>query len=106
MQGTTTETESSAIPTGDQSAAIAAHTPGPWAIHPDSPFEVMMDDGDVCPLVATVAADNATSLVQAMADARLIAAAPDLLAACKDMMEGRGDWGARIAEAIAKAEGR
>jgi len=38
--------------------------------------------------------------------AQLFAAAPDLLAACKDMMEGRGDWGARIAEAIAKAEGR
>ncbi len=80
------------------------NTPGPWAIHPDSPFEIMMDDGDVCPLIATVC-DNTLDERQAIADARLISAAPDLLAACQDYMENRGDWGARIAEAIAKATG-
>lgn len=43
------------------------------------------------------------------ADASLIAAAPDLLAACKQILRtGYADWGDRVMleQAIAKAEGR
>lgn len=38
--------------------------------------------------------------------AHLVSAAPDLLAACQDCMENRGDWGAAMGAAIAKATGR
>lgn len=41
-----------------------------------------------------------------MADARLIAAAPELLAACKDALNQSGLWFMRLENAIAKAEGR
>jgi hypothetical protein len=38
-------------------------------------------------------------------DVNLIAAAPDLLQACEDCMEDRGDWGAKMFAAIQKAKG-
>jgi len=41
----------------------------------------------------------------AIANTRLIAAAPDLLQACEDCMENRGDWAAVMGAAIEKARG-
>ena len=98
----------------DFEKTAASHTPGPWTTHADAPFEVVMDDGDVNPLIATVNACSASvDRPQALADARLIAAAPDLLAALEALTawaERMGGWDAscwRDAEAaIARATGR
>lgn len=60
------------------------HTPGPWKV--TDRFEISVDDGDVQPLIATVNADSTSvSEEQAEADARLIAAAPLLLAALQSV---------------------
>mgnify|MGYP001559818486 CR=1 FL=1 len=63
------------------------HTPGPWMFDGDSPanqgFDIAMPDGGT---LATAYYDidrDAYSVQQAEGNARLIAAAPDLLAACK-----------------------
>jgi hypothetical protein len=101
---TTTDLNRGGDMTGDRSAADAAHTPGPWTIYenPESHYrlEVVANtkvkrERVVCRVGGPDGEDNA----------RLIAAAPDLLAACLDCMENRGDWGARMNAAIAKATG-
>ena len=75
---------------------MSKHTPGPWIV--TGPHDV--------PWVSTC--DHRTILPQTMADARLIAAAPDLLEALKDaveIIEGTGlDAGVQRA-AIVKATG-
>lgn len=55
------------------------HTPGPWAYEPTN-GAIYFADGDVEPIIAGINQDN-TSEEQADADGRLIAAAPDLVAA-------------------------
>lgn len=117
----------------------ASHTPGPWRIayaETEARWPVVAVDDDACPgydneiaeiggIVATRGRegnwlpDPAADTV--MANARLIAAAPDLLAALKDVTDwladqrdfqlGNGDPGEYLAvdaarAAIAKAEGR
>jgi hypothetical protein len=83
------------------------HTPGPWAT---DGTEVFYEDDDVRPCVAFINHEN-TSDAQAAADARLIAAAPDLLAALhkvQDWLEGcstRQTMQAQVARAIALATG-
>lgn len=89
------------------------HTPGEWKIYPayksypDLAFEIW--NGDYRIATTTDGAE------QAKINARLIAAAPDLLEACKEIVEaGKRDlirtgihselW--RLEQAIAKAEGR
>ena len=83
-----------------------AHTPGPWCANQDC-IEI---DGPEGPRDVTLAVvlqpDNAA------ADARLIAAAPDLLAACEELLVYLGDWDdmendtcAAARKAIAKAKG-
>ncbi len=57
------------------------HTPGPWAYEPTS-GAIYYADGDVEPEIAVIDQDNMSS-EQADADGRLIAAAPDLLAALR-----------------------
>lgn len=47
------------------------HTPTPWRVHEGPDLEVYHDDGDVCPVIATIDRDN-TSEEQALADSRLI----------------------------------
>lgn len=62
---------------------MTTHTPGPWMVSKSEPLEILMDDSDgeqVFALVAAVCLENTTE-EQAQADARLIAAAPDMLAA-------------------------
>ncbi len=86
-----------------------AHTPGPWAYEVDeSGASVFMDDSD--PGRAYVA--EVSSQPEQTANARLIAAAPDLLAALKRVMAewllvqavSVNNYDAAMS-AIAKAEG-
>ena len=80
-----------------------SHTPGPWSVYLgqsiSGPNGERVVEGSCinCPL--TFAND---------ADARLISAAPDLLAACKAIESGHLTYvasGAMLRAAIAKAEG-
>lgn len=83
-----------------------SHTPGPWKF--TTHFEVVMDDGDVQPLVAAVnASDASVSHERATADGRLIAAAPELLAALEAVLgyeDDRPAPGTRGAEIYAGAQ--
>jgi hypothetical protein len=87
-------------------SAEQKHAPGPWAVieticRNERTLGVSVDGGEngfpITPL--------ARATPQDFADARLIAAAPDLLAACQDCVEGKGDWSALMFAAIAKATG-
>jgi hypothetical protein len=69
---------------------MSKHTPGPWMTHKDSDgfgVYIVNDDGTCGPQVANVLWENLESedgtCDQARGDAKLIAAAPDLLAACQ-----------------------
>jgi hypothetical protein len=96
-----------------------AHTPGPWLIETDREsggFVILGDDYEVA--VVTPPDDDSEAIGSAEADAVLIAAAPELLDACKRLLtfneELAVDVGvsthypsAELARAaIAKAEGR
>lgn len=93
------------------------HTPGPWKVA--DRFRIYMDDDVGCE-VASVCLDNLDDDMtgQADADARLIAAAPELLAALQQVFPWKNkgqpeippqglcaSWAAAYA-VIAKAEGR
>lgn len=93
---------------------MAQHTPGPWkatALHGDSKRAVTNADNV---LVADCYADTHEDLglpVEYKANARLIAAAPDLLDAVYALLDEHADCkGCHASElafaAIAKAEGR
>ena len=91
----------------------AKHTPGPWVVHDrwyiGTPGEGMRTHAEVKCCVNVPASDHE----QHEANACLIAAAPDLLAACEAVVEQDGFVGSalmrkRIEEmkaAIAKAKG-
>lgn len=88
-----------------------SHTPGPWRVA--DRFNVWTSDSVGCE-VARVEVESLDddNLGQAEADARLIAAAPDLLAACEELLIYLGDWDDPENEtcvaaraAIAKAKG-
>ena len=105
------------------------HTPGPWMVHPyinqQGPHNKAKDVGpNGLALAVALGRFEAAWSEEDEANARLIAAAPDLLAALKDVMEGdhyeecptpyfeeKGVSGecsakcARMRAAIAKAEG-
>lgn len=103
---------------------IVPHTPGPWefleasdtegngnAGKPLTICEVVGDHNDIANVYSS---DNATVSItraEAIANARLIAAAPDLLQALRVLVASRrwagGNWHIELALAvIAKAEGR
>ena len=95
----------------------STHTPGPWLVHPDVPGQIVVDDGEGGTfLVAEV--ERAMQSAEGDANARLIAAAPDLLAALRIIAYGIiGRMDASYAEvvegmtdiakaALARAEGR
>jgi hypothetical protein len=77
----------------------SGHTPGPWEIHDGGRFGSWGNSGpSVCavtgknlcqPLVEFVGPDD---LGQCAANARLIAAAPDLLEALNALVNGTGAW--------------
>lgn len=90
----------------------AKHTPGPWAVGREvaidyRPYHIVGADGGS--LVAWCAGGGPKRAVvgpEELANARLIAAAPDLYAALKAMLASEvGDLSAAEA-AIAKAEGQ
>lgn len=91
---------------------MATHTPGPWS-YDASGGAIYYADGDVEPLIASTNLEN-VSVEQGDADGLLIAAAPDLLAACQAVLDEfpaldskRIESIKRICrDAIAKAEGR
>jgi hypothetical protein len=96
---------------------VSGHTPGPWRVEP---YRGVREDGRVvvevfgnasAPVASfLVLADGEVSTANGKEDANLIAAAPELLAACRTIL----DWlpshaqreRAQVREAIAKAEGR
>ena len=92
------------------------HTPGPWAM-PDSGqgrISKVGANGGWDGLIATAdCGDYARSKVEGLANARLIAAAPELLEALKDMLDNHEDactgYGEGAADkaraALAKATG-
>lgn len=69
--------------TDTTTAARPAHTPGPWTVNPIRPVQVATD-ADTPQLVATAVADG--DPYTAIADARLIAAAPELLEALHQLI--------------------
>jgi predicted DNA-binding protein len=80
---------------------MSRHTPGPWS-NPDN-LDIQADHKAICHM-----AEGNRSRV---ADARLIAAAPDLMAACQaalaqddEDLAGFKETLQKVAEAIAKAE--
>ena len=96
-----------------------AHTPGPWRTRISHPRTVMAGGDRPGPGVVVVATAHDFDRNQAIANACLIAAAPELLAVLKELMgddDGRsvpiGLVGVhsqvlgRMRAAIAKAEGR
>lgn len=99
---------------------MSEHTPGPWSVedhHAEGWLSVGGPDNSVdliCDLLGwQVAEGQTTPLAVAMANARLIAAAPDLLAALKMVaatVEAGEEltWGQRqqVLGAIGRAEGR
>ena len=90
---------------------MSKHTPGPWRIFTPGPNGCYTVGTHQGLMTATVAhsANHLAECEQAIADARLIAAAPKLLAALKHLMVAHGeqlDYAFQQAqEAIAEAEG-
>lgn len=85
------------------------HTPGPWQYAFEGGTAAFIVDADgttVCKLSVT---KNSTAHSSLAANVRLIAAAPDLLAALKALVEDQRDASlpvlAQAREAIEKAEG-
>jgi len=82
----------------------AKHTPAPWVTFADKGAAVCimpaMRPGEICSF-------EGCWLPEREANANLIAAAPDLLAALKDLLEGATYVALKAADAaIAKAEGQ
>lgn len=92
----------------------AKHTPGPWALGGETPNKfriVAVDDTEKFTIASVVRMDAYPS--QSRGNAFLIAAAPDLLQACQDMLDELGEqedgltMGQQDAiKAIAKATGK
>ena len=94
---------------------MSAHTPGPWVVDDDfAEPEVMAGEVFVATAHAGQPDDTWTDRPQAMANAHLIAAAPELLAALKEAVANHARESSacaclqclRFRAAIAKAEGK
>jgi len=69
----------------------AGHTPGPWHIEFGADFIAIGCEAERCQIVAYATRDGLPCLAPP-ANARLIAAAPDLLEALQKMVERFGDF--------------
>ena len=94
---------------------MSGHTPGPWSIEPKpySQFYIQITGGDL-KAIASLHAGALRNKPYQHANARLIAAAPDLLAVVKELEESAEYWSEydvplgivdRLRDAIAKATG-
>lgn len=94
----------------------AAHTPGPWMVSPRTPgiiirdYTPISDEGE---LIASAHGYSNSGYFpsdeEGVANARLIAAAPELYASLKEMLEWciwDTEYAARARAALAKAEGK
>ena len=82
---------------------MAGHTPGPWTVHGQWQASVRMPNGEgfhVC-------SDPRHASDESKANARLIAAAPDMLAALEEIMDSGCDCDGCImaGNVVAKARG-
>ena len=77
------------------------HTPGPWEVWVDNfdndynEIVIQNEDSVIVDRVGTLVSNDATDNAKLMADSKLIAAAPDLLDACKCALadlEGYQAW--------------
>ena len=72
---------------------MSKHTPGPWSVERSNKHGIIWIDaaesrlGDICDLYHITASDQLVAKDNAEANAKLIAAAPDLLEACKMFAE-------------------
>ena len=66
------------------------HTPGPWSLGERGMIEAEPRDGPLSEAVGAVAFVYGPFDFHGQANARLIAAAPDLLAACEAALRGHG----------------
>ncbi len=93
------------------------HTPGPWQVGNRHPCRIIANNGGAYDLIGTTCEidDEGTEYEHQVANARLIAAAPELLASLKFMLAGAeaepsmAIYKAHIEQAraaILKAEGR
>lgn len=84
------------------------HTPGPWRVDPDYPWDIQNADGSLeIASVNPYRREDGEDGEVGDADARLIAAAPDLLEALRVIAESDITNARKVAlSAIAKAEGR
>lgn len=97
--------------------SIATHTPGPWRIANGDSNAILAPSpsGKTDRYVQVIYFDGGSYLYQSPGDARLIAAAPDMLAAlklCEPFCKGHQETPEKVAryrkviDALAKAEGR
>jgi hypothetical protein len=88
-------------------AAEQGASPGPWSARSDPcHFDSLTDIYDADDrLIARTCGMTPEDFPVMEPNTRLIAAAPDLLRACEDCMEDRGDWVAVMFDAISKARG-
>ena len=96
---------------------MSKHTPGPWIVYHDGPSRPIILCGDNSMLSISRWIDGKfTTYENEEADAQLIAASPDLLAACKLALEDsssdyerydlRSETIVALTKAIMKAEGK
>ena len=83
------------------------HTPAPWKVIETWRFDHAGNQRDALVIVNDDSNADVLSGTNAEANARLIAAAPELLAALKALMDDRHNWEAWLdaENVIAKAEG-
>ena len=97
---------------GSTGGMSGKHTPGPWVVWDDGvTIGIETDDGNPIAVAEVIDNGDLCDLGQLAADQRLIAAAPDMLVALKNLVNSfekhrpKEYWDAARA-AIAKAEGR
>lgn len=68
---------------------MSAHTPGPWRVDPDYSADIQTADGrlEIAAIMSDYTTDNAPPEAKAAANARLIAAAPELLDALAALLD-------------------
>lgn len=64
------------------SLGFSGITPGPWHVPAGAPWQIVPDDGSPGVIIAKVYAKPTRSKAEAEANARLMAAAPELLEFC------------------------